>query len=55
MSEFFHMGGFGFYVWMSMGATFVLMVWEIFWLRSQRKNALKNIARLNRLDQKKNR
>jgi heme exporter protein D len=53
MNEFFYMGGFGFYVWMSMGATFILMAGEIFWLRKQRKNTLKQIARLNRIDKRK--
>jgi len=55
MAEFFSMGGFGFYVWMSMGVTFILMVGEIFWLRHQRKNTLKQIARLNRIDRRQER
>lgn len=50
MIEFFHMGGYGFYVWMSMGMTALLMLGDIFFVRQQRKQLLKQIKRMNRLD-----
>jgi len=53
--EFFSMGGFGFYVWMSMGMALGLMIAEVLYLRHQRQQLLKNIARLNRLDKRANR
>lgn len=53
--EFFSMGGFGLYVWMSMGMALGLMIAEVLYLRHQRQQLLKNIARLNRLDKRANR
>jgi heme exporter protein D len=39
-SEFFHMGGYAFYVWGSYALTAVLIVGEILLLRSHRQKAL---------------
>lgn len=43
MSEFFAMGGYGFYVWSSMGFALALMLIEPLTLRFQRKRILKTI------------
>lgn len=53
ISEFFAMGGFGYYVWMSMGMALVIMLGEIFVLKSQRKNRLKQVARMIRMGRNK--
>lgn len=52
MAEFFSMGGYGYYVWMSMGMTFILMVGEILMLKQQRKSVLKQVARIVRMGRK---
>jgi heme exporter protein D len=39
-SDFFHMGGYAFYVWWSYGVTAALVVGEILLLRSHRQKAL---------------
>lgn len=46
MSEFFSMGGYGFYVWSSFGMTALILVIEVVSLR-RRNNAL--IQRLKRM------
>ena len=38
VSEFLAMGGYGFYVWLSFGATAICMTWEV--LALQRRQAL---------------
>ena len=48
MSEFFAMGGYGFYVWCSMGAVAVLMVLEPIVLSIKHRQLIKNIKRQNR-------
>lgn len=53
VSEFFAMGGFGYYVWMSMGMALIIMLGEIFVLKSQRKNRLKQVARMIRIGRNK--
>lgn len=45
ISEFFSMGGFGYYVWMSMGMALLLMLGEVFVLKSQRKGLIKQVKR----------
>ena len=45
MKEFFAMGGYGFYVWASMGFAFFLMLLEPIVLRIQHKGIVKNIQR----------
>jgi heme exporter protein D len=37
LSEFFSMGGYGFYVWGSYGITFVLLVAEVLMLRARKR------------------
>ncbi|MBU0594628.1 MAG: heme exporter protein CcmD [Pseudomonadota bacterium] len=44
-SEFFHMGGYGLYVWGSYAVTFALIVGEVLLLRVRRKQALKMALR----------
>ena len=45
MKEFFAMGGYGFYVWASMGFALFLMLLEPIYLRMQHKSIVKNIQR----------
>jgi heme exporter protein D len=40
-TEFFHMGGYGLYVWGSYAMTAALIVGEMLTLRARQKNALK--------------
>ena len=51
ISEFFHAGGFGFYIWWSFGITAVLMVGEGLLLKQKRKAVIKRLKRLIRLEQ----
>lgn len=48
MSEFFAMGGYGFYVWSSMGAVAFLMLLEPILLSLKHRQLIKNIKRQNR-------
>ncbi|MCB1872457.1 MAG: heme exporter protein CcmD [Gammaproteobacteria bacterium] len=50
VAEFFHMGGYGLYVWGSFGVSALLMVLEPILLRSRRKAALQRISRIIRLN-----
>jgi heme exporter protein D len=38
MQDFWHMGGYGFYVWLSFGVTFFCMAIELLLLRARRLN-----------------
>ncbi len=49
-AEFFHMGGYALYVWGSFGATLLFMTLEPILLRSRRRNILKRIARMARIN-----
>ncbi len=49
VAEFFHMGGYGFYVWGSFGVTLLLMVIEPMLLRGRRRAIQKRIARMARV------
>lgn len=40
VSEFFHMGGYGFYVWGSFGVTALVLAGEIWLIRRQRQQAV---------------
>jgi len=51
ISEFFHAGGFGFYIWWSFGITAALMVGEGLLLKQKRKTVIKRLKRLIRLEQ----
>jgi len=46
VSEFFAMGGRGFYVWMSYGITALFMVVEVIALTRSKKTVLKRLARM---------
>ena len=48
MSEFFAMGGYGFYVWASMGMVLFLMLLEPIMLKVQHKRLIKTIQRQKR-------
>ena len=39
MSEFFAMGGYGFYVWGAYGVSFALLVLEVFLLMKRKREA----------------
>lgn len=41
LSEFLAMGGYGFYVWVSFGATAICMLWEVVAVRHRHATALK--------------
>ena len=43
ISDFFAMGGYAFYVWGSFGLTAAVVVGEVWVLRIQRKNILRNL------------
>jgi heme exporter protein D len=43
ISEFFAMGGYGFYVWGSFGLTAVVMLGEALQIRSQRAEVCRNL------------
>jgi heme exporter protein D len=51
MSEFFHAGGYGFYLWSSFAITAVLMIGEPLLLKQNRKSVIKRLKRLIRLEQ----
>jgi heme exporter protein D len=40
-SAFFHMGGYGLYVWGSFGLTAFCMVWEVMALRGRNQQAMR--------------
>ena len=48
--EFLNMGGYALYVWGSFGATALLMIIEPFLVKRHRKNVLKRVSRLARLN-----
>jgi heme exporter protein D len=49
-SEFWAMGGYGFYVWGSMAVTFLLMAVEIVQARRAHRQTLTDMAHLMQLD-----
>jgi heme exporter protein D len=53
MSEFFAMGGHGFYIWMSFGVTALFMVIEVIAAMRSRKTVLKQLARLARAESRR--
>ncbi len=50
ISEFFFMGGYGFYVWASFGMTALLIISEVMYIKSQRRATLKRLRRLTRIN-----
>ncbi len=55
MNEFFHMGGFGAYIWSAMATALVLMLLEPMMLVVKRRTVLKDIKRIKRLEERQNR
>jgi heme exporter protein D len=45
ISEFFNMGGYGFYVWTSFGLTFVMLIWQIIQPLLEQKSICRSIAK----------
>ncbi|MDT8383969.1 MAG: heme exporter protein CcmD [Gammaproteobacteria bacterium] len=54
MSEFFAMGGRGYYIWMSYGVTALFMVVEVIALMRSKKATLKQLARMVRAEARGN-
>lgn len=52
VSEFFAMGGHGFYIWGSYIVTAVFLLGEVFLVRKRKKAIEKRIARMSRLNEK---
>ena len=50
MSEFFAMGGYGYFVWMSYGVTALFMVIELVLVIQKKRSLLHRITRLARLN-----
>ena len=48
MSEFFHMGGYGFYVWSTYGLAFVVLVLNFIIPLFREKKLLQSIAKKNK-------
>ena len=53
MNEFFHMGGFGAYIWSAMGVAAVLMVLEPMTLILRRRSVIAQIKRNKRLEERR--
>ncbi|MCG6966884.1 MAG: heme exporter protein CcmD [Chromatiaceae bacterium] len=54
MAEFFHMGGYGLYVWGSFGVTALFMIAEPLLLRSRGRKIRKRIAHIARIEREVN-
>lgn len=54
MSEFFAMGGRGFFVWMSYGVTALFMIVEVIAVMRRKKTVLKQLTRLVRAEARGN-
>ena len=54
MSEFFAMGGRGFFIWMSYGVTALFMIVEVIAVMRSKKSMLKQLARLARAEARGN-
>ena len=53
MSEFFHMGGFGAYIWSAMAVALVLMLLEPLVLILKKRSVITQIKRNQRLEQRR--
>jgi heme exporter protein D len=51
LGEFFHMGGYGLYVWGSVIVTFCLMLTEVFILRLRRQAIMDHLGHARELEQ----
>jgi heme exporter protein D len=54
MSEFFAMGGRGFFIWMSYGVTALFMIIEVIAVMRSKKTVMKQLARLVRAEARSN-
>ena len=52
VAEFFNMGGFGLFIWSSLGVTFVLMVIEIIIVKRQHRTISTRLSRILRMNAK---
>ena len=50
MSEFFAMGGHGFYIWASYGVTALFMIVEVIAVMRSRRTVVKRLSRLARAE-----
>ena len=50
VKEFFDMGGYALYVWGSFGVTALLMIAEPIMLRNRRKDVLRRLSRMARIN-----
>ena len=50
MSEFFAMGGRGYFIWMSYGVTALFMIIEVIAVMRSKKTVMKQLARLARAE-----
>ena len=50
-AEFFHMGGYGLYVWGSYGCTALVLIFNIVSARRKHKTTLKMLRELSHLDE----
>lgn len=55
MNEFFHMGGFGAYIWGAMAVALFFVLAEPLMIVIQRKAILKDIKRVKRLEERQKR
>ncbi len=51
-AEFFHMGGYAFFVWGSYGVTALLMVLEVVLLARRKRTIMQRLARIARMNMK---
>lgn len=49
MTEFFSMGGYGFYIWGSYVVTAVFMIVEVIWVVRRRKTVFQRLSTMRRL------
>ena len=54
LTEFFHMGGYAFYVWTSYGITLIVLLANVLMPARQRKKLLTDIARTARRRARRN-
>jgi heme exporter protein D len=47
VADFFHMGGYAFYVWGSFGITALVVVAEVWQVRAKRREILRNLLNEN--------
>ncbi|VAX06995.1 hypothetical protein MNBD_GAMMA26-2009 [hydrothermal vent metagenome] len=50
IAEFFHAGGYGFYIWSSFGMTVLLMGGEVIAVKNQHRTILQRLSRMVRIN-----